>query len=437
METAAADARERLAREGRLRPDAPDLTPELPRTWRRTLEEALRRERASADPDAPARAAALCEHWLVRLPQALAEQVGSSTEPWTSLFHTPVAWHRLPRFGAALRRLARLARLSDIPAALALGAASPSALTRHRPTLARLHLGFCFGASSPLLYATEHDVRAYAAERPSVGSLAALLDRRLAAPLVHELSHLGRHRDAAQPPIIDECISAWLGVLLLPELIWPAPGQDNALMGAGWFAQTGQLLFHLVGRRALLRAHAGVDPIEAIWPGDLGESLLRLGWERWERDHAPHFLGGHDDPEPLAKLIWLARAAQPTAPYDLAALRTLDLADLATAPPTAADRAIVTAGLRSMALRTTLRDGAWRVRAAPAPAAVTLDARQGLLIAPPEPDLPHLPPLRWVLPPSVIAALRQGGVDQAVIAPFTPDAIPALATAITRGHIPR
>lgn len=437
MEAAVAAARARLAREGKLHSDAPELRPELPRTWLTTLEEATAREAASADPAAAPRAAALLDHWLDRLPAALAEQLSTSAEPAATFFHTPIAWHRLPRLGRALRALARMARHAGVPVDVALGARSPSQLSARRPTLAALHAGLCFGACSPLLYATDADLRTYAAELAAGHTVSQLIDLRLASPLVHELSHLGRHRAAARPPIVDECISAWLGVLMLPELLWPAPGADNALMGAGWFAQTGQLLFHLVGRDRLLRAHAGLESFDAVWPGDLGPSLVRLGWERWELDPAPHFLAGHFEPEPLAKLVWLAAAGCSTASLDLAALRDLPLADLATAPPTAADRAILSAGLRTMALHTSLYEGSWRVHAAPPPGPVTVDSARGVLIAPPEPSEHPLPPLRWVLPPSVARALRRARIDQASLAPFQPDDAPALARILAQGRLPR
>ncbi|MEZ4269633.1 MAG: hypothetical protein R3F39_25010 [Myxococcota bacterium] len=437
MLTSVEAARARLARDGRLHDDAPALRPELPATWLTTLDEAVQRERRDPDPSATARATALLAHYLDRLPAALAEQLCAAAPPTADLFHTPLAWHRLPRLGRALRALARMARRAGVPPQLALGARSPSALSASRPTLAALHAGLCFGASSPLLYATEPDLRTYAAELAAGDPLSAVVDRRLAAPLVHELSHLGRHRVAASPPLIDECISAWLGVLMLPELLWPAPGADNAMMGAAWFAQTGQLLFHLVGRDRLLRAHAGLEPFAALWPGDLHPSLVRLGWERWDLDHAPHFLSGHAEPEPLAKLIWLAAAGRPMASFDLAALRALPLADLATGPPTPADREILTAGLRSMALRTHLRDGAWRVRAAPPAGPVTIDTIQGVLIAPPEPGDHTLPPLRWVLPPSVTQRLRRAGVDRAALAPFDPTHASTIARTLARGRLPR
>lgn len=436
MQAAVAAVRARLAREGRLHEAAPTLHPELPPTWLATLSDALAREASSPDPAAAPRAAALLEHWLDRLPSALAAQLCTSAPPGAAIFHTPIAWHRLPRFGRALRALTRMAHQARVPVTVALGAPSPSRLSSLRPTLAALHSGFCFGASSPLLYAADPDLRTYAVELAAGHPLPEVIDRRLAAPLVHELSHLGRHRAAARPPIIDECISAWLGVLLLPELLWPAPGADNALMGAGWFAQTGQLLFHLVGRDRLLRAHAGLEPFDAVWPGDLGGSLVRLGWERWELDRAPHFLSGHAEPEPLAKLIWLAAAGQPTASFDLAALRSLPLAELASAPPTAADRAILTAGLRTMALRTALHDGSWRVRAAPPLGPVLVDSVRGVLIAPPDDGEHPLPPMRWVLPPSIAQGLRRAGIDQAPLAPFQPDAAPALARTLARGRLP-
>lgn len=437
MTRAMRSVREALARESRLHPDAPEPRPELPVTWLLTLREAAERLWPPELPAPPAPLERLFEHYLDRLPAALGEQLARADEPGASLFHTPVAWHRLPRLGRALRRLGRMAREAGVPAERVLGAPSPSALSASRPTLARLYAGTCFGASSPLIYATPGDLASYAGEAAADEPVAARIDRRLAAPLVHELSHLGRRRSAARPPIVDECISGWLGVSMLPELLWPAPGADDALMGAGWLAQTGQLLFHLVGRARLLRAHAGLADFAEVLPGDLAESFARLGWQRWDQDHALHFLSGHDEPEPMARLIWLAAAGAPTGGLDPTQLRALPLADLATGPVTASDRAILRAGVRAMALRTSLHQGGWRVRAAPPPGPVAIDARAGVIAAPPDPDRPDLEPLRWVLPPSVARALQRAGVDEARIAPFAPEEAPAVAAVLARGRLPR
>jgi len=371
--TAAAKLRE-LERAGRRRDD---VTPTLhiPSTFADTLAAAI-----TLDPDAP-----LAWHYLDTMPALHVEQLHTSAHPTAVLLHTPLDWSRLPRLAGAIARLHALV---------------PTAAADHPATIADLYRRAYYGGFMPILYAYPDDLAAMARELAS-HDLHAVVDRWLAAPLIHELAHLSPARAAIFPGYLDECIAGWLSMRALPEFVYPAPGEANALFAAPWFAQVGQALARAVGEPALLAAHAGL----AGWDdalGPLAAAAARLGWGEYLERRDPHFLSSNFRPEPWLKLFALASARKPLD-FTLQQLDALNWADIPAGAPTPADSAALADGLRAMCTRSYQDRGAYRVARRPPPP-ITIDVPSRTISAAADGD-PVAP--RYPLPHAIAATLRQ------------------------------
>jgi hypothetical protein len=375
---------------------------ELPRHLARTLEIATALERSEGSPEALRRAEELEAYTLGWMPAIRVEQRATLAEPEARFFHHPLAWERLPRLRGAIERLYDFIRAAGADPLVALGASTAEGFFAERPTLAAILDRTCFGASMPLLYGHHADLESYAAELGSGEALEAAIDRRLAAPIAHELSHFARHREALEPPLMDESVSGWLGVLALPELCWPAEGEDNALLGAPWFAQVGEAVVRLYGLAPVVAAHAGARSWASVLGLDLRTALERVGWDAYRRAPGPAFLAGNAAPGAYLKLLYLGRAGVPLAEWDLARLDATPFADLPAPGPDPGDRAQLVHALRSMALSSSLQSGSWRTRAADPAEPVTIDAMRCEVRRPGQPA--------YLLAPAVAAGLRASGV---------------------------
>lgn len=363
-EAAWREALDQLAAEERRHADAIVSMPFVP------LDFAAMLARALDEPEAwPGEHALLVDHHTRTLQTMRASVLATSDEPQRTLCHTPLDLAAMPRLTRALERFFALAREADVDPIRAFGAETAEALVALRPTLAALFAGSYFGGYGPPLYLQPPDLAALARELTTDPALA-VIDRRLTSPLVHELSHFGRDRRSLGPPYLDECVAAFLGELAWPAIAVPEPGADDALYLAGWFTQVGAHLDRLVGRRALLRAHAGVEPWESVLPDGLADLFVALGWRQWQRGRHLSFLGETHRPDPWIKAMWLA-AAQRMGAADLSnmTLEDLDAIPWSSIPRgawTAADDALVlraVATLETEPLQTP--EGAWRVRRAP------------------------------------------------------------------------
>lgn len=267
-----------------------------PRSFTRTLERAVI--------DEPTVAASFVEHYARVMPAQRA------IEP--DVFRVALDWSRLPRLERAIANLEALVDGFAVPRAATLG---------------ELYAQTHYGAAMPLLYGGPDALAWFAAREPEPH---AMIDRYLVAPIIHELSHLDRERDGVGSVHLDECLAGWLGMLAHRELVYPAPGHDDALFAAPFLSQIGQAFARRFGTRATIRAHAGIEPL----PIDVAAPA----WADWRRRKTLHLLSDTMDPAPWVGLAFTGELAPP----DLAAI---DLPD-----DDAEDRAIFRDALTAMCL---------------------------------------------------------------------------------------
>lgn len=345
------------------------------------LSRALDLEEAEGTPESFARRDALRAHYLELMPSLRRRQREAEDPTERRIFHTPLrldAMPRLRRAVEALRRILDAAEVSDsaIPAL--------PLLLDSQPTLSELADATYFAGQLPVLYTYPGDLAAYArelCERESAGASAeaatvALLDLRLTAPIIHELCHFGFDRAPLFPPLLDEAVAGYLGVAACPSFSFPEGSEDNALLGAPWFAQIGQALARSLGIIPLVRAQAGITPWATAASAAFVDTAARCGWEQHRRCRAPSFLAENTRPEPWVKLAALARDGaeilERRAPSTLEAIDELPWSEIPTGEPAPFDEVILRDGLRAMCLAARSDGGAYRV-AARAP-------REGILI---------------------------------------------------------
>ena len=280
---------------------------------------------------------AVLTHYTRAMPARRAEQLA------LPIFHAPLDWSRLPRLSAAIDRLN----------AILIGAGVRP--VERAPTLAALYERTYYGRLMPLLYGDAHLQRE--------GEPHAIIDRYLVAPLVHELCHLGPERPPIDPPHLDECIGGWLAIH-----VHGAFGDDDAIYGAPWLAQVGQAVARTFGIRAVVRAHAGIEPLPAWFT----RAAEELGWRDWTARRSLHLLADTMDPAP-----WVALARSRGVPED-----------------PAFDRIIIRDALRAMCL-VSERDGAgFRTRAEAPPGPVVV--AEGWMTTARRGDIDRVDPRYWV-----------------------------------------
>ncbi|HET7499980.1 MAG TPA: hypothetical protein VFK02_03230 [Kofleriaceae bacterium] len=419
-----------LVAAGAARPDASAAPPALafPAALRRFLARALVRERREASGRAAERAEQLVRHYTEAMPRMRVAQLAGTAEPGQALFHTPLAWDRLPRLAAAIDRLFAVLTSAGVDATGPLGAASADAFRARTPTLAALYERTHYGGFMPLLYGFPADL-AYFAARGTADRLdtLAIIDRYLTAPIVHELCHFARGRAALEPPHLDECIAGWLGVHVHPELAYPADDHDDALYAAPWLAQVGQAIARAFGVDRLVRAHAGGEP----WalPQAFVAAAQALGWDDWCARRTLHFLSDTFDPAPwVALALWVGAGHSP-AGHTLASLAAAPLTDLALPDDPAFDRAIVEDGLRAMCLTSAHVAGSFRTCTQLPGGPIAIDATACAIVAPGRGALDPAVPRYW-LPPAVAARILARRFTGYELQLASIAAIPAAAAAI-------
>jgi SAM-dependent methyltransferase len=345
--------------EGRLRDDARPRHLQFPDAFSKRLAGAIS---ITGDP-------ALEQHYLEVMPRMRLAQVVSTDEPGATFMHTRLDWSRLPRMTAALDRL--YAVLVDAGAAAQFPLGTPDAFRARTETLARLFMRTHYGACMPLLYGYPADLRYFAASGARRGDdVLATIDRYFVAPMIHELCHFARDRDAL-PTHLDECIGGWLGVYVWPEFAYPVGDADDALAESPRLAQVGQAFARAFGIAAIVRAQAGA----ISWRDAIGEHVVdaaeALCDEDWRRRRSLHLLSDTANPRP-----WVAFALAAGARVNLRALTLASLQDRPfdpLAPDEAFDRAIVDDAVRAMGLETYVVDGSMRTRVR-RPDAIAFDA---------------------------------------------------------------
>jgi hypothetical protein len=389
---------------GTLRADARPAPLAFPRTLQRVLARAVAVERLDATPVSLARATTLERHYTEHMPRMLVTQRVGAAEPAAALLRHTLAWSRLPRLARALDALfGRLAR-AGVDATPALGAPDADAFRTRTPDLATLCARTYYGGCMPLLYGYPDDLAYFAARGAELGlDLDGIIDRYLVAPVLHELCHFARDREAL-PPHLDECVAGWLGVEVWPEFAYPEPGHDDAIYAAPWLAQIGQALARAFGVDALVCAQAGAVPWADALPATFVEAAIERCAADWRVRRTSHFLSDTFDPAP-----WVALALAGGLPAD-----------------DAFDRAIVADGLRAMCLVNSRVAGSFRTRTE-LPEVITID--DAAITAPARSACDRVAPRYW-LPPAVGARMREAGLVRLELHLRSLTAIPAAADAI-------
>lgn len=367
LAAAAEDALAELADKGELWGRAEQVAPAR---WPPDLRACLARALALGSP--PTRAA-LWAHHLELMPRERVAVLASTAEPQATLMHTPLELGQMPRLAAALAGLFAGVRAAGIAPERVFGCASPEALIAARPTLADVFGGVYYGGHGPPIYTSAVDLAAY--RRELVGESArAVIERRLVAPFVHELSHFQPARVALFPPYLDECLAGWIGVLAYPGLAYPPPGEDGALCLAPAFGQVGDHLMRLFGKDALVAAHAGVRGWREVFPDPLVGVWERMAWEQWLRAEPVHFLGEPGAAAPWLKAAWLAAAGALPADAGWDQLVAWPWSAVPVPVPTAPDAALVRRAILALSLTITQTpEGAWRVARRATDARIRID----------------------------------------------------------------
>jgi hypothetical protein len=376
------------------------------------LTRALELEEGEGTPESLARRDALRAHYLTLMPELRRRQRETEDPAHQRIFHSPLRLDAMPRLRRAAVALRGLLRDADVPDDVI--PALPLLLTG-APTLSELADATYFAAQLPVLYTYPGDLDAYARElrdREAAGAspaeaITALLDLRLTAPIIHELCHFGPERQPLFPPLLDECVAGYLGVVACPSFSFPEGTDDNALLGAPWFAQVGQALARSLGILNLVRAQAGITPWPEAASSAFVDAAARCGWAQHRRCRAPSFLAENTRPEPWVKLAFLARNdAEILERQALATLEAVDdiaWSEIPTDAPAPLDLEILRDGIRAMCLAASSDGGAYRVRAATPTEIISIDLDRCVISRhPAEVPLDGAAP-RYFFPPAVAA----------------------------------
>jgi hypothetical protein len=393
----------------------------------RAVAQLLRREIARGD----AQARALEQHYLELMPRMRRAQLDGSDATATTFFAAQLRWDALPRLARAVANLFAL-----LPAdATLLGARSLDELRARSCTVGEFFAQTCYGGFMPLLYGYSADLQHFARSLAR-DSLDSVIDRYLAAPLIHELTHFSRARDV--PSLyLDECVAAWLGVRVMPEFALPAPGQDNGLYATPWFAQVGQALARVAGVERVVAAQAGALPWPEALPRGLADALARLGDEDFRATRPMHLLSDTYAPARWMKLCFLAASGVSVDTITLGELEALPWSAIAPGDEHDEDRAIVRDGLRAMCLRNFHVEcpagKSFRTGSRPAPAPITIDLEDCKLTAPPAPDGCDTVAPAYLFPPAVAARIARDRPARFDVRVHSLDEIETLADAIIAG----
>ncbi len=295
-------------------PVHPVPEPGMPAPFLELAARALAFEEYEAAPEWQTRITIL-RHYHLELLQRRRVAVLSGHAPLTAavpLSHgylcEPLDPARLPRLTSAIDHLFGLFAGVGVPITTFFRASDAHSLLAGR-TFGDVFADCFYGRYAAPLGTSDQDLIALERERADSHPQIAL-DRRLAGPLLHELSHLHSGRTPISPPYLDECVSAALGARAMPTLVTPDCGDDNAMVGAGWFVQVGEHLIRALGLEAVASAHAGFVPWSDVLPAGLGEVFETLGWEQYTATRHVAFLGEAQRPEPFIKALWLAMAGE-------------------------------------------------------------------------------------------------------------------------------
>jgi hypothetical protein len=221
------------------------------------------------------------------------------------------------------------------------------------------------------LYGYPADLRYFATSGARRGDdVLATIDRYFVAPMIHELCHFARDREAL-PTHLDECIGGWLGVYVWPEFAYPVGDADDALAESPRLAQVGQAFARAFGVRNLVRAQAGAMSWRDAIGAHVVDAAEALCDEDWRRRRSTHLLADTANPRPWVAFALAARAGANLRALTVASLQERPFDPLP--PDDAFDRAIVDDALRAMGLETYVVEGSLRTRVR-RPTEIQLDA---------------------------------------------------------------
>lgn len=373
-------------------------------------------------------------HYLETMPAQLAVQLRGRGCPEERLFAHHLDFRLLPRLRDALERLFAFVGDAGIDCRAALGASSPRELIAARSSLADLYAGCHFGRSMPMLYAYPGDLTddAWSGRGPDE-----LIEARYVGPLIHELSHLHPSDPdlVPAPANLHEALAAWIGSEVWSQQAFPAPGGEDALPGAPWFAAAGAFLGRSIGADEAVRAQAGTLDLRGPLGAGCVEALRCYGWLEFLESGAPHLLSDAFHPERWWKIIdlhrdpviarrfhaelvapLLERVPQPgerlRARWD-SALDGLPWAELPAwrDDTCAADDALALRAVRALHVRTERRGRSFRAERAQPPGPIVLDLRECSVRAPWRGcDAIGAPPLHPYPPALCAAHVRSGDV---------------------------
>jgi hypothetical protein len=373
-------------------------------------------------------------HFLDVMPTLLAEQLACKRPFASDFFHRPLDWSRLPQLSAAVEAFCTLLRGHSVAPEEVWGFASLQDLKKRCSTLAEVMGHLCFGRCFPLLYAYPGDLDSYVKEIDAEQDYYLVFDRRFTHPLVHELSHFGRSRNALFPPILDESISAYLGFLAHRSIAFPRVDEDNGLMGASFFIQIGQAFVRAFGLKQTLRAHAGLESFESVLGSRAMNAITRIGWEQLRKTKGVSLLEGHREPGVWHKICCLLERGIPIESLGLSELQELDFSQIDSGPIQAMDRDIIEDGLASMCLNSSLSESSYRVWVEPTTETINLDLLACRMTREAVPECADHAPPSYIFPPAVAYLLRQHGVTQLTLRLADMEAIGEVAEHLLNGR---
>ncbi|HEY4060232.1 MAG TPA: class I SAM-dependent methyltransferase, partial [Kofleriaceae bacterium] len=214
-------------------------------------------------------------HYAQLMPAQRAEQLSPNSTS-SEIVGAWLHWPDMPRLSRAIDRIYALLTAAGADAGAALGARTADDFRAITTSVAELYTRTHYGSSMPLLYGNLADFTYFNSKNDVQGFGGyAIVDRYLTTPIVHELCHFDRGRDALMPLHIDECVAGWIGVHAHPEFAYPVGDNDDAIFAAPWLSQVGQAMARAFGIHPLIRAHAGTEPWDRALPAAYIDAVAR------------------------------------------------------------------------------------------------------------------------------------------------------------------